>query len=97
LLPPTLRKLRDEHPDIEIVVTSGIAHSISEGLLSNVLDIGFTALPVEADGLDVVPVRTDPMVAILPATESAIPDKLVPADVASRTLILEYQACRIGS
>ena len=91
LLPPTLRKLRDEHPDIEIVVTSGTTHSISEGLLSNVFDIGFTALPVEADGLDVVPVRTDPMVAILPATESAIPDKLTPADVASRTLILEYQ------
>ena len=91
LLPPTLRRLRDEYPDIEIVMTSGTTHSISEGLLSNVIDIGFTALPVEADGLDVVPVRTDPMVAILPATELAIPDKLTPADVASRTLILEYQ------
>jgi DNA-binding transcriptional LysR family regulator len=91
LLPPALRKLRDVHPDIEIVVTSGTTHSISEGLLSNVIDIGFTALPVEAKELDVVPVRTDPMVAILPATESDIPDKLTPADVAGRTLILEYQ------
>jgi DNA-binding transcriptional LysR family regulator len=91
LLPPTLRRLRDDHPDIEIVVTSGTTHSICEGLLSNVIDIGFTALPVEANGLDGVPVRTDPMVAILPATEGAIPPKLTPADVASRTLILEYQ------
>jgi DNA-binding transcriptional LysR family regulator len=91
LLPPKLRQLRDEYPDIEIVVTSGTTNSISEGLLSNVIDIGFTALPVEADGLDTVPVRTDPMVAILPATERAIPDRLTPADVASRTLILEYQ------
>jgi DNA-binding transcriptional LysR family regulator len=91
LLPPALRKLREEYPDIEIVVTSGTTHSISEGLLSNIVDIGFTALPVEADGLDVVPVRTDPMVAILPATEPAIPDRLTPADVARRTLILEYQ------
>jgi DNA-binding transcriptional LysR family regulator len=91
LLPPALRKLRDAHPDIEIIVTSGTTHSISEGLLSNVIDIGFTALPVEAKELDVVPVRTDPMVAILPATESDIPDKLTPAEVAGRTLILEYQ------
>src|SRR5215469_3066576 len=91
LLPPALRKVREEYPDIEIVVTSGTTHSISEGLLSNIVDIGFTALPVEADGLDVVPVRTDPMVAILPATEPAVPDRLTPADVAGRTLILEYQ------
>lgn len=91
LLPPVLRKLRDVHPDIEIVVTSGTTHSISEGLLSNVIDLGVTALPVEAKELEVIPIRTDPMVAILPTTERSIPDKLTPADVASRTLILEYQ------
>ncbi len=91
LLPPALRKLRDLHPDIEVVVTSGTTHTISEGLLSNVLDVGFTALPVESKDLDVVPVRTDPMVAILPATDHAIPEKLSPSDVASRPLILEYQ------
>lgn len=91
LLPPALRKLRNSYPDIEVVVTSGTTHTISEGLLSNVLDVGFTALPVESKQLDVVPVRTDPMVAILPATDDAIPDKLSPADAASRPLILEYQ------
>ena len=91
LLPPALRKLRDLHPDIEVVVTSGTTHTISEGLLSNVLDVGFTALPVESKELDVAPVRTDPMVAILPATDHAIPEKLSPSDVASRPLILEYQ------
>ncbi|MBS0640613.1 MAG: LysR family transcriptional regulator [Acetobacteraceae bacterium] len=91
LLPPALRRLRDEHPGIEIVVTSGTTHSIAEGLLSHVLDIGFTALPVEANGIDAVPVRTDPMVAIIPATDEGIPKRLTPADVAGRTLILEYQ------
>src|SRR5215471_13994007 len=53
LLPPVLRKLRDAHPDIEVVVTSGTTHTISEGLLSNVVYIGFTALPVEAKELGV--------------------------------------------
>ena len=91
LLPPALRQLRDDHPGITIVVTSGTTHSISEGLLSNVIDLGFTALPVEAEGLDVVPVRRDAMVAILPATDDPVPDQFTPADVADRTLILEYQ------
>jgi DNA-binding transcriptional LysR family regulator len=91
LLAPAPRKLHDLHPDIEVVMTSGTTQTISDGLLSNVLDIGFTALPVESKELDVVSVRTDPMVAILPTTDQAIPDKLTPADVASRRLILEYQ------
>ena len=91
LLPPVLQKLRDAYPDIEITVTTGTTHSISEALLSNEIDLGFTALPVEAADLDAVPVRTDPMVAILPATDDTIPAKVTPADVAQRTLILEYQ------
>jgi DNA-binding transcriptional LysR family regulator len=91
LLPPVLRKLRDAHPDIEVIVTTGTTHSISEALLSNDIDMGFTALPVEAKDLDAVPVRSDPMVAILPATDPTIPAKVTPADVAARTLILEYQ------
>jgi DNA-binding transcriptional LysR family regulator len=91
LLPPVLRNLRDAYPDIEISVTTGTTHSISEALLANEIDIGFTALPVEADDLDAAPVRADPMVAILPATDHTIPAKVTPADVAERTLILEYQ------
>jgi DNA-binding transcriptional LysR family regulator len=91
LLPPVLRQVRDAHPDIEIVVTTGTTHSISEALLSSELDIGFTALPVDAKELDALPVRSDPMVAILPATEPSIPPRMTPADVAGRTLILEYQ------
>jgi DNA-binding transcriptional LysR family regulator len=91
LLPSVLRNVRNEHPKIEIVVTTGTTHSIAEGLLSNELDLGFTALPVESADLDAVPVRTDPMVAILPGTDPEIPDKVTPGDVAKRTLILEYQ------
>jgi len=82
LLSPVLHKLREAYPDIEITVTTGTTHSISEALLSNEIDMGLTALPVEASDLDAVPVRTDPMVAILPATDDTIPAKVTPADVA---------------
>ena len=91
LLPPVLRKLRDEHPKIEIIVTTGTTHSISQALLANEMDLGLTALPVESTDLVAVPVRTDPMVAILPTTEPEIPDAVTPAYVATRKLILEYQ------
>ena len=91
LLPPVLQKLRAAHPDIEILVTTGTTHSITEALLSNEIDIGFTALPIQAKDLDAVPVRTDPMVAILPGSERTIPAKVTPGDVAVRALILEYQ------
>ena len=47
LLPPVLQNLRDAYPDIEITVTTGTTHSISQALLSNEIDLGFTALPVE--------------------------------------------------
>jgi DNA-binding transcriptional LysR family regulator len=91
LLPPILRKMRDQHPDIEIIVTTGTTHSISEALLANEIDLGLTALPVESKDLDAIPVRTDPMVAILPITEPDIPDAVTPDYVAGRKLILEYQ------
>jgi DNA-binding transcriptional LysR family regulator len=91
LLPPVLRKMRDEHPKIEIIVTTGTTHSISQALLANEMDLGLTALPVDSMELVAVPVRTDPMVAILPTTEPEIPDAVTPGYVATRKLILEYQ------
>jgi DNA-binding transcriptional LysR family regulator len=91
LLPPVLRAMREEYPDIEIIVTTGTTHSISDALLRNEIDLGLTALPVEPKELVAVPVRTDPMVAILPSTERDIPEAVTPAYVAERRLILEYQ------
>jgi DNA-binding transcriptional LysR family regulator len=91
LLPPVLRNMREEYPNIEIIVTTGTTHSISEALLRNEIDLGLTALPVSSKELVAVPVRTDPMVAILPATERDIPESVTPAYVAERRLILEYQ------
>ena len=91
LLPPILRNMREEYPDIEIIVTTGTTHSISEALLRNEIDLGLTALPVGSKELVSVPVRTDPMVAILPSTDRDIPEAVTPAYVAERRLILEYQ------
>jgi len=91
LLPPVLRALRESHPNIEVVVTTGTTHSISEAILANQIDLGLTALPIESQDLAAVPVRTDPMVAIIPSTEPDIPTEVTPSYVAGRELILEFQ------
>jgi len=91
LLPPVLQRLREQHPGIDLVVTTGTTNDIAEQISANSLDLGLTALPVEGDEFVTTPVRTDEMVAILPATESEIPLAITPSEVERRPLILEYQ------
>jgi DNA-binding transcriptional LysR family regulator len=91
LLPPVIERLRRSHPGIELVVTTGSTNDIERGMLAGALDLGFTALPVDERELDVVPVRTDDVVAIFCAGEKDIPAIVTPADVEGRRLILEYQ------
>jgi DNA-binding transcriptional LysR family regulator len=91
LLHPVLQGLREHHPNLELVITTGTTGDVVERLLSNVVDLGFTALPVDAPELVAMPVRTDELVAILPASEIDIPSAITPADVDRRTLISEYQ------
>jgi DNA-binding transcriptional LysR family regulator len=91
LLPPVVLRLRETHPDIELVLTTGTTQEIAERLLANTADLGFTSLPVDDGKFSVARVRTDEMVAIFPATEAGIPDVVSPQEVAKRRLILEYQ------
>jgi DNA-binding transcriptional LysR family regulator len=91
LLPPVLEALRERYPNIELIITTGTTNDIAERIMANTLDLGLTALPAEGEDLDSIPVRTDDMVAILPATDTDIPPMIRPADVARRALILEYQ------
>jgi DNA-binding transcriptional LysR family regulator len=91
LLPPVVQQLRTTHPDIELVLTTGTTHEITESLLANTIDLGLTALPVDEEKFAVVPVRTDAMLAIFAATEAEIPDCVTPQEAARRPLILEHQ------
>jgi len=91
LLRPVLQRLRTRYPGIELIVTFGQTQDIAERILAGTLDLGFTALPAKGEEIIAIPVRTDRMVAILPASETDIPDVFTPADVQGRTLITEFQ------
>jgi DNA-binding transcriptional LysR family regulator len=90
ILPPVLQQLREKHPDIELVVTTGATAEITERMLASVIDLGLTALPVNEVEFDVVRVRSDPMVAIFAINDPHIPAVVTPTAIAAWPLILEY-------
>ena len=45
-LPPVLARLRKEHPNIELVVTTGTTTGVVERMLRNEIDLGIVSLPI---------------------------------------------------
>ena len=90
-LPPILAALRRDHPDVELVITTGMTPDIVERIVGNVIDIGLVSLPVDERALRVIRLRKSELVAILPRATPSVPKTIAPADVAAGPLILEYE------
>ncbi|HYE94361.1 MAG TPA: LysR family transcriptional regulator [Terriglobales bacterium] len=89
LLPPLLRRLRRDHPDLELVVVTGNAPEIAAGVLGSELDVGVVTLPVSERRLEVSPFCPDPLVAIAPADGPwRARGRVSPAELARHPLIL---------
>lgn len=89
LLPPVLRRLRDSHPNIEVSVMAGTTAGMIEHLLANRLDLGIVTLPAAHPLIEVTPLNTKELVAILPADRPNLPDRPRPADLADMPLVIE--------
>jgi molybdate transport repressor ModE-like protein len=87
-LPPILRKLKAEHPRLDIQLKAGLTLATLKMLKSNELDLGLCALPVKDSAFEVVELFDDDLVAILPAGLSNIPKKMTPAFLSRCPLIL---------
>jgi DNA-binding transcriptional LysR family regulator len=96
LLPPVLRRLRLEHPGIELHVTQMPTRDSIEGVLQNRIDVALVTLPVENSRLEVTPLRTEALVAIFPSGARDVPDEVTPAYVARQPLVMEHEAGAIG-
>ena len=94
-LPPVLARLRKEHPNIELVVTTGTTTGVVERMLRNDIDIGIVSLPVAERLLEVVPLKTEPMVAIFSDRLEGLPAKVTPQYLLQHTLILEYTRAHV--
>lgn len=94
-LPPVLTRLRKEHPNIELVVTTGTTTGVVERMLRNEIDLGIVSLPIAERLLDLVPLRTEPMVAIFSDRIEGLPSRITPEYLRQHTLILEYTRAHV--
>jgi DNA-binding transcriptional LysR family regulator len=94
-LPPVLARLRKEHPNIELVVTTGTTTGVVERMLRNEIDLGVVSLPINERVLDLVPLMTEPMVAIFSDRTEGLPSKVTPQYLLQHTLILEYARAHV--
>jgi DNA-binding transcriptional LysR family regulator len=88
LLPPILRQLKTDHPQLEINLKAGLTATTLQMLKTNALDLGLCAIPIEDPAFETVPLFTDELVAILPAQSQRVPKKVTPAFLSQCPLIL---------
>jgi DNA-binding transcriptional LysR family regulator len=87
LLPPLLRRLKTEHPQLEINLKAGLTATTLQLLQANALDLGLCALPIADPAFETTPLFEDELMAILPAGTPR-PKKVTPAYLSRRPLIL---------
>ena len=87
-LPPILRQLKIDHPQLEINLKAGLTATTLQMLKANALDLGLCALPIEDPAFETVPLFRDELVAIVPANWGRIPKKVTPAFLSHCPLIL---------
>jgi DNA-binding transcriptional LysR family regulator len=92
LLPPVLKRLRTDHPGIDLFISNAPTEAMVEGVARNEMDLGLVTLPVTDSRLVITPLRVEDMVAILPARARDIPDEITPEYAAAQFLVLEFGA-----
>ena len=94
-LPPVLQRLRREHPNIELIVTTGTTTGVIERMLRNEIDLGIVSLPVTERQLDVVPLRGEPLVAIFAGRTRNLPARVTPQFLLQFPLLLEFARAHV--
>jgi DNA-binding transcriptional LysR family regulator len=95
LLPVVLRALHEKHPNIDMIISIGSSAQILAAVSANTADLGLVTLPVADRLIDVVPLRSDPLVAVLPPSTTEAPALMTPALMTKHSLILDEQGSRL--
>jgi DNA-binding transcriptional LysR family regulator len=96
LLPKLLSELRLSHPDLDVSIEINISNVVVERVISNELDLGLVALPVEKSApIQVTHVRDDPMMAIFPATAVDLPAEVTAEYLQKRPLLFDLTTTQL--
>lgn len=88
LLPALLRQIRERHPQLQVVVTTGNTDEFVRRVERNEQDLALVTLPVASRALVVTPLLRDAFVAIGPPAARRLPRTVAPQDFATRPLVL---------
>jgi DNA-binding transcriptional LysR family regulator len=89
-LPPILRRVRLDHPGIDLVVNNMPTQDSVTNILQNKIDLALVALPIEKRQLRVTRLCTEALVAILARDTRDVPDEITPDYFARQTLLIEH-------
>jgi DNA-binding transcriptional LysR family regulator len=89
-LPPILRRVRLDHPGIDLVVTNAPTPNSVENIIQNRIDLGLVNLPLQKKKqLKITPLCAEVLVAIFPVGAPDVPDEITPDYVARQNLLVE--------
>lgn len=89
-LPPILRRVRLDHPGIDLVVTNAPTPNSVENIIQNRIDLGLVNLPLQKKKqLKITPLCAEVLVAIFPVGAPDVPDEITPGYVARQNLLVE--------
>jgi DNA-binding transcriptional LysR family regulator len=89
-LPPILRKLHTDHPNIDLHVTNMPTAESLEQVIQNKIDLALVTLPVVNKHVRITPLRAQRLVAIFAAGTRHLPEVITPAFVAHQSLVIEH-------
>ena len=85
---PAIQRFADQHPDVVVDVQRIEGDDQATKLLDGRIDIGYVRLPIDETGLRVIPVYTEPRVAVLPTGHRlAGKEQITEADLAGEPLL----------
>jgi DNA-binding transcriptional LysR family regulator len=90
---PAVREFATRHPDVLVDVQRIEGDDQATMLLDGRIDVGYVRLPIDEAGLRVVPLYTEPRVAVLPAGHRlAGREQITEADLAGEPLVWDVDA-----
>ncbi|HEY0813066.1 MAG TPA: LysR substrate-binding domain-containing protein [Pseudonocardia sp.] len=85
---PAIQQFADRHPDVIVDVQRIEGDDQAAQLLDGRIDIGYVRLPIDETGLRVIPMYTEPRVAVLPTGHRlAGKEQITEADLAGEPLL----------
>lgn len=98
LMPHLLPRLREEHPDLELILQEGLTECLITNLQSGSLDVVIAAAPIGASGIEQKEVFHEPFVLAIPAAHKLANRKTVKASnlCGDDMVLLEDGHCLTG-